>query len=164
MNKSKYVAAIMMAGLATGAWAHGTYISVSFPSPIPSIHPLGNLYFPSSRPIEQPKLWNDMSPRERADIWPHLSLRMQRHYWTCMSRADRRAMYKLLMPRAKMALRNRFVFQDPIKHGEPIPAHLMAEFPPQHPPHLTPEQRKRLRSQIRELHDHHRPIRDRIPR
>lgn len=164
MFKSKCMTAAMLATLAGSAMAHGSYITVTFPSPIPPIHPLGNLYFPSSAPIEQPKLWNHMSPKERADIWPHLLHRMQRHYWTCMSPAERRAMYKLLSARARSVLRNRFVFQEKHPTGGPIPAHLSDDHDPQRPPRMTDEQRARLRKQVRDVTHVVRPNRDRIPR
>ena len=164
MIKAKCLTAAVLATMAGSVFAGNAFITVSVPAPMPSIHPLGNLYFPSTRPIEQPKLWNDMNARERAELWPHLSVRMQRHYWMCMSRAERRAMYKLLLPKNKLALRHRFVFQDHKVHGGPVPSHLADDLTPPHPPKLSPEQRKRLRAQIRDLREQVRPIRDRIPR
>ena len=164
MIKAKYLTAAVLATLAGSVWASTTYITVSVPAPMPSIHPLGNLYFPSSPPVEQPKLWMNMSARERAELWPHLSLRMQRHYWTCMSRAERRAMYKFLPPKSKLALRHRFVFQDHKFHGGPVPPHLADNHTPPRPPRLSPEARKRLRAQVKDVREMDRPMRDRIPR
>lgn len=164
MLKAKCISAAVLATMAAGAWANGVYISVSVPAPIPSIHPLGDLYFPTSHPVEQPKLWHDMDARERADLWPHLSARMQRHYWRCMTRTDRRAMYALLPPSAKLAIRHRFVFQDHYVPGRPMPANFTGDGAPVQALKLTPEQRQRLRAQIKALRDRDRPLSDRIPR
>lgn len=164
MIKAKCITAALLASIAGGVWAHGSYITVSVPPAMPSIHPLGSLYFPTSRPVEQPKLWNNMTSRERADIWPHLTARMQHHYWKCMSRLERRAMYKLLPPQSKMAIRHRFVFHDHKVHGGPLPPHMAGDHTPAQPPRLSHEQRMRLRAQIRAQHEIDRPDRDRIPR
>ena len=164
MTKAKCITAAVLASLAGSVWANGVYVSVSVPAPIPSIHPLGELYVPSSNPIEQPKLWDHMSARERADLWPHLSPRMQRHYWRCMNRGERRAMYALLSPSSKLAIRHRFVFQDHKAHGGPIPPHLADDHTPPHPPRLSLEERKRLRAQIKAIREMDRPMRERIPR
>lgn len=105
-----------------------------------------DLLFALPQSENQPKLWRDMTAKERAEIWPFLSNGMKKRYWRSMTNADRRAMRAELSPRENAEFRSRFVSPDNCHyrgHGGPAPR-------PEHV--LSPEERDLMRQQIREMH------------
>ena len=113
-------------------------------SPYYAGQPIDEMLFslPSSK--TGPKLWTEMSAKERAEIWPFLSQRMQRYYWRSMTEPDRQAMKDELPPPVREKFRKRYASPNDIRpvdeHGHVV----------RH--RLSPEERAKMRQQIREMH------------
>ena len=105
-----------------------------------------DLLFALPQSENQPKLWRDMSAKERADIWPFLPNGMKKRYWRSMTNSDRRAMRAELSPRDNAEFRSRFVSPDNCRYrGQGGPE-------PKPEPVLSQEERDLMRQQIREMH------------
>lgn len=108
-----------------------------------------NMLFQSPASDANPKLWTEMTPKERAEIWPLLSLKMQRYYWRSMTDQDRRAMRAEFPPSTNERFRKRF--------ASPMGTAPCAEPLNRARYRLSPEERARMREQIREMHvEYHR--------
>lgn len=101
------------------------------------------LLFALPQSDETPKLWTEMTAKERAEIWPFLTPRMQRFYWRSMTEPERRSMRAEFSPSMKEKFRKRYV--SPENCGTPDHAR-QARY------RMSPEERQRLREQIREMH------------
>lgn len=140
------VVAILCAGTGSLACADPFFVSISDQSVHLGVQPhnkTGDLLFALPQSEQGPKLWSEMSPKERAEIWPFLTPRMQRYYWRSMTEQDRRSMRAELSPSVNEKLRKRYASPDhylPDDHGYQVHHR------------LSPEERQRMREQIREMH------------
>ena len=109
----KMITFALCAGVFTCASAH------PFLTPIAEHHNSSTPYY-AGEPIDQmlfsmpqsdgnPKLWTEMSAKERAEIWPFLSPKMQRYYWRSMTEPERRAMRAEFSPSINEKFRKRYV-------------------------------------------------------
>ena len=106
-------------------------------------NPAPDLLFAVPQSDETPKLWTEMSAKERAEIWPFLTPRMQRYYWRSMTEPERRSMRAEFPPAINEKFRKRYVSPDNCG----VPEHAQqARY------RMSPEERQRLREQIREMH------------
>ena len=106
-------------------------------------NPAPTLLFAVPQSDETPKLWSEMSAKERAEIWPFLTPRMQRYYWRSMTEPERRSMRAEFPPSINEKFRKRYVSPDNCA----VPEHAkQARY------RMSPEERQRLREQIREMH------------
>lgn len=139
----KMITFALCAGVFTCASAH------PFLTPIAEHHNSSNPYY-AGEPIDQmlfsmpqsdgnPKLWMEMSAKERAEIWPFLSPKMQRYYWRSMTEPERRAMRAEFSPSINEKFRKRYV--SPAECDGHVVRH-----------RLSPEERAQMRQQIREMH------------
>ena len=139
----KMITFALCAGVFTCASAH------PFLTPIAEHHNSSTPYY-AGEPIDQmlfsmpqsdgnPKLWTEMSAKERAEIWPFLSPKMQRYYWRSMTEPERRAMRAEFSPSINEKFRKRYV--SPAECDGHVVRH-----------RLSPEERAQMRQQIREMH------------
>ena len=109
----KMITFALCAGVFTCASAH------PFLTPMAEHHNSSTPYY-AGEPIDQmlfsmpqsdgnPKLWTEMSAKERAEIWPFLSPKMQRYYWRSMTEPERRAMRAEFSPSINEKFRKRYV-------------------------------------------------------
>ena len=75
-------------------------------------NPAPALFFAVPQSDETPKLWSEMSAKERAEIWPFLTPRMQRYYWRSMTEPERRSMRAEFPPSINEKFRKRYVSPD----------------------------------------------------
>lgn len=146
-NGIRILAAALCVGVASCASAHPFYMSVSHHHSQDNYYSpqsIDNMLFQPQGSDENPKLWTEMTPKERAEIWPFLSPKMQRYYWRSMTDAERRAMRAEFSPSTNEKFRKRY-------------ASPMGTAPCAEPAHrakyrMSPEERARMREQIREMH------------
>ena len=102
-------------------------------------------------PINQdgPKLWSVMSAKERAELWPYLSRKMQRHYWASMTDFDRVSMRKEFTSRQREMMRDRYVSPRHPPGQEPLLRGTLCQEASHR--HLSPEERHMMREQIRTM-------------
>ena len=99
---------------------------------------------------DSPKTWTDMSPKERAELWPYLTRTMQRPYWLSMTDHERVAMRKEFTLRQREALKDRYVSPRVSHDDQPVLGASVCNDTRHH--HLSPEERNMMRKQIREMH------------
>ena len=141
------IATLLCLGTGTLAFAHPLLLSVSdhhnSSLPVYDQRQQDQMLFALPQSSDSPKLWSEMTPKERADIWPYLTPRMQRFYWRSMTDPERRQMRAEFSPSVKEKFRKRYVSPD--NCGNPEHAQ-RARY------RLSPEERQRMREQIREMH------------
>lgn len=121
---------------------HATHQALSW-------HNADHLALPEVGCKAHPKQWRYMDGKERAEIWPFLSPRMQHHYWSSMTTQEKIAMQRDLSPEALYQLRHRFIVAclDHEKEGHAShdeDGQLSGKI-------LTAQERAVLRSQIRQM-------------
>ena len=160
------IATALLAGMASCATAHPLLTPVSNHHSRDSFYggePIDQMLFSVPSSDESPKLWTEMTPKERAEIWPFLSTKMQRYYWRSMTDAERRDMRAEFSPSINEKFRKRYVSPSSVTPCDD-PAHRAGY-------RLSPEERAKMRQQIREMHmefhryhrESRRPIEDSVP-
>lgn len=159
-SSTRLILSMLCAGIASVAQASTHFIFVAQTDSVPVV-PAWRFDHHQAEP-DSPEHWAEMSAQERAELWPLLEPRMQRFYWTSMTRAERLAMREHLSRRHEYSIRHRYT-------SPPDSPEFDSRKPPSH--RLSPEERARMRQQIREMHveyyefRHHRPRHevDRMP-
>jgi hypothetical protein len=92
---------------------------------------------------ERQRAWEGLSPDQRRDMWERLSPEQREMMLRRLPPEQRRDMWRNMSPDERHAMRHRFTEQRPLDPG--------AGPPPPRPMHqMSPEERQRLREQIRE--------------
>lgn len=149
MTKLKHgirtLVAVACAGIFSYASAHPLLMPVSdHHGPYYRGEPIDQMLFSLQESEGSPKLWTEMTPQERAEIWPFLSPKMQRYYWRSMTEPERRSMRAHLPPSVNEKFRKRYASPA----GKPPPpgdSHYVKH-------RLSPAERAQMRQQIREMH------------
>jgi hypothetical protein len=97
---------------------------------------------------ERQRAWQGFSPEQRRDMWERLSPEQREMMLRRLPPEQRQDMWRNMTPEQRHAMRQRFIEQRPPEQaGLPGPA----GGPPPRPMHqMSPEERQRLREQIRE--------------
>lgn len=141
LTSTRLVLAMLCAGIASVAQASAHFVLVAQTESVPVV-PAWRFDHHRHDP-DIPKHWAEMNAKERAELWPLLEPRMQRFYWTSMTRKERLAMREHLPSRYEYSIRHRYT------SPPPKPGH-DAKKGPAH--RLSPEERARMRQQIQEMH------------
>lgn len=101
---------------------------------------------------ERQRAWQDFSPEQRRDMWERLSPEQREMMLRRLTPEQRQDMWRGMTPEQRHALRQRFLEQRPPEQaGPPAGPPGQAGGPPPRPMHqMSPEERRRLRDQIRE--------------
>jgi hypothetical protein len=91
-------------------------------------------------PEDRQRAWQGLSPDQRRDMWHGLSPEQRELLLRRIPREERRQMWEKMSPEQREAMRQRFLQQREERQGTS----------PADRPRLTPEERQRLRDQIRE--------------
>ncbi|MGZ8253283.1 MAG: hypothetical protein ACXW2G_04410 [Burkholderiaceae bacterium] len=94
---------------------------------------------------ERQRAWRDFSPEQRRGMWEGLSPEQREMMLRRLPPEQRQDMRRHMTPEERQAMRHRFIEQGPAGPGA------QAGGPPSRPMHqMSPEERQRLREQIRE--------------
>ena len=148
-KKAVCVVCLVAMGLTVEAQAHDWFVTIDGEKVVLSKN-VNAIIFPSNTFQDAPKLWRDMSAKERAELWPYLSRPMQRRYWLAMSDNDRLAMRKEFTLYQKELMKNRYISPSNIKERQPILGATVCH--DQMHQHLSAEERHMMREQIRQMH------------
>jgi hypothetical protein len=89
---------------------------------------------------ERQRAWQGLSPQQRQDMWQQMSPEQRELMMRRMPPEQRQEAWRNMTPEQREAMRQRFVApRPPDAAPPPRPSH-----------HLTPEERQRLRDQVRE--------------
>ena len=105
-SSTRLILSMLCAGIASVAQASTHFIFVAQTDSVPVV-PAWRFDHHQAEP-DSPKHWAEMSAQERAELWPLLEPRMQRFYWTSMTRAERLAMREHLSRRHEYSIRHRY--------------------------------------------------------
>jgi predicted Fe-S protein YdhL (DUF1289 family) len=90
-------------------------------------------------PEERQNAWQQLTPEQRRDMWQRLSPEQRELMLRRIPRDERREMWQKMSPQEREAMRQRFLQRNDAHGANGDAAH-----------RLTPEERQRLRDQIRE--------------
>jgi hypothetical protein len=101
---------------------------------------------------DRQRAWQGLSPQQRQDMWQQMSPEQRELMLRRLPPEQRQEAWRNMSPEQRQAMRERFINQRPPEGGRPAR--------PRH--HMSPEERERLRDQIREAdRDVYRGARDR---